>query len=143
MKVTRTFDFLDHLMDGLQRDDALTVKRNGKWEKFSTLQYKEFANNFSYGLLALGFKKGDKIVSISNNRPEWNFIDMGMTQVGVVHVPIYPNLGADEYRHILSHSDAKIVITSFEEYYEKIKKPAKEVDNIEKIYSFDPVEGVA
>ncbi len=143
MKVTRTFDLLDNLLDGLQRDDALTVKRNGKWEKFSTLQYKEFADNFSYGLLALGFNIGDKIVTISNNRPEWNFIDMGMTQVGVVHVPIYPNLGNKEYEHILTHSDAKIVITASSDYYEKIKKPAAKAKNVEKIYSFDPIDGVA
>ena len=127
----------------MQRDDALTVKRNGKWEKFSTLQYKEFADNFSYGLLALGFKVGDKIVSISNNRPEWNFIDMGMTQVGVVHVPIYPNLGASEYEHILTHSDAKIVITASADYFEKIKESVSKAKNVEKIYSFDSVEGVA
>ncbi len=142
MKVTRTFDLVDHLMEGLQRDDALTVKRNGKWEQFSTKQYKDFVDNFSYGLLALGFKKGDKIVTISNNRPEWNFIDMGMTQVGAVHVPIYPNLGPGEYEHILSHSDARIIIASFEEYYLKIKEPAEKAENIEKIYSIDPVEGV-
>lgn len=143
MKVTRTFDLVDRLLDGLQRDDALTVKRNGKWEKFSTLKYKEFVDNFSFGLLALGFKKGDKIVSISNNRPEWNIIDMGMTQVGVVHVPIYPNLGAKEYEHILSHSDAKIVIASSTEYYDKIKTPAGVSKNIEKVYSFDQIEGIA
>lgn len=143
MKVTRTFDLVDRLLDGLQRDDALTVKRNGKWEKFSTLKYKEFVDNFSFGLLALGFKKGDKIVSISNNRPEWNIIDMGMTQVGVVHVPIYPNLGAKEYEHIFSHSDAKIVIASSTEYYDKIKTPAGVSKNIEKVYSFDQIEGIA
>lgn len=142
MKVTRTFDLVDNLLDSLQRDDALTVKRNGEWEKFSTLKYKEFVDNFSFGLLALGFKKGDKIVSISNNRPEWNFIDMGMTQVGVVHVPIYPNLGAKEYEHILSHSDAKIVITSSTEYYDKIKTSAGISKNIEKVYSFDQIDGI-
>ncbi len=142
MKVTRTFDLVDHLMDGLQRDDALTVKRNGKWEKFSTRQYKEFADNFSYGLLALGYKKGDKILTISNNRPEWNFMDMGMSQVGVVHVPVYANLGSDEYNHILTHSDARMIIVSHHDFYLKIKQPAREAKNIEKIYSFDPVNKV-
>ncbi len=142
MKVTRTFDLLDNLLDGLQRNDALAVKRNGSWEKFSTLQYKEFADNFSYGLLALGFKKGDKIVSISNNRPEWNFIDMGMTRVGVVHVPVYPNLGSNEYQHILIHSDAKIAIASSTEFYEKIKKPVTHAVNVENVYSFDDINGV-
>ncbi len=143
MKVTRTFDIVDRLIENLQRDDALAVKRNGEWEKFSTLQYKEFVDWFSYGLLALGFNSGDKIVSISNNRPEWNFMDMGMSQVGVVHVPIYANLGHEEYQHILQHSDAKAVIASSVEFYDKIKKEAEQAPNIEKIYSFDTIENVA
>ncbi len=142
MKVTRTFDLIDNLMDGLQRDDALAVKRNGKWEKFSTVEYKEMVDLFSYGLMALGFKKGDKIVSISNNRPEWNFMDMGMAQVGCVHVPIYANLGHSEYKHILTHSDAKMILLSFQEFYDKIKEPAFESPNVEAIYSFDPIDGV-
>ncbi len=143
MEVTRTFDIVDQLLREKQRNDALAVKRNGKWEKFSTIQYKEFVDNFSYGLMALGFKKGDKIVTISNNRPEWNFVDAGMTQVGVVHVPIYPNQGKEEYIHILSHSDARMVIVSFQEYYDRIKGPLKKAPNIEKVYSFDKIKGMA
>ncbi len=142
MEVTRTFDIVDRLVEKLQRDDALAVKRKGKWETFSTLQYKSFVDHFSYGLLASGFKPGDTIVSISNNRPEWNFIDMGMSQVGVVHVPIYANLGHEEYTHILNHSDARAVISSHADLYEKLKTEANEAKNVEKIYSFDPIDGV-
>ena len=143
MKIERTFDIVDQLVEKLQRDDALAVKRNGKWEKFSTLQYKEFADNFSYGLLANGFKKGDKIVTIINNRPEWNFIDVGMAQIGVVHVPVYANLGMDEYEHIMTHSDARIVIVSSEEVYDRIKKAVKKAPNIEKVYSVDETKGLS
>ena len=142
MKIERTFDIVDQLVEKLQRDDALAVKRNGKWEKFTTLQYKEFADNFSYGLLASGFKKGDKIVTIINNRPEWNFIDVGMAQIGVVHVPIYANLGETEYEHILTHSDAKMVIVSSEVFYQKIKFAVEKTQQVELFYSVDAVEGL-
>jgi long-chain acyl-CoA synthetase len=143
MKIERTFDIVDQLVAELQREDALAVKRNGKWEKFSTLQYKEYADNFSYGLLASGFKKGDKIVTIINNRPEWNFIDVGMAQIGVVHVPVYANLGEIEYEHILTHSDAKMVIVSSEEFYQKIKLAVEKSGRVEKFYSVDTVEGLS
>ncbi|NOX45875.1 MAG: long-chain fatty acid--CoA ligase [Chlorobi bacterium] len=142
MKVLRTFDIVDQLMEKNQRDDALGVKRNGKWEKFSTAQYREFANNFSYGLMELGFRKGDKILTLSNNRPEWNFMDAGMSQVGVVHVPVYSNLGPAEYEHILSHSDAKIAVVSSKEFYDKLKVVASKAPKLEKIYSIDQVDGV-
>jgi long-chain acyl-CoA synthetase len=142
MEIRRTFDIVDQLVDKFQRDDALAVKRNGQWEKFSSLQYKEFVDDFSYGLLAAGFKKGDKILTVSNNRPEWNFIDMGMSQVGVVHVPIYSNNGPKEYEHILVHSDARIIIVSSQEFYNTLSTHAKIAPNIEKIYSFDDLDGV-
>ncbi len=142
MEITRTFDILDRLVKEFQREDALAVKRNGKWEKFSTLEYKEYVDNFSYGLLAGGFKKGDKIITISNNRPEWNFVDNGMAQVGVVHVPVYSNLGHEEYEHIFNHSDARVIIVSSKELYDKIKGRLKKAPNVEKVYTFDKINGI-
>ncbi|MCD6090469.1 MAG: long-chain fatty acid--CoA ligase [Bacteroidales bacterium] len=142
MEIRRTFDIVDQLVEKYQRDDALAVKRNGQWEKFNTQQYKEFVDDFSYGLLAAGFKKGDKILTVSNNRPEWNFIDMGMSQVGVIHVPIYPNNGQKEYEHILVHSDARIAFGSSQEFYDILSLYAKGAPNIEKIYSIDAIDGV-
>ncbi|MEN8118988.1 MAG: long-chain fatty acid--CoA ligase [Bacteroidota bacterium] len=143
MEIRRTFDIVDQLVEKYNKDVALSVKRNGKWDNFSTTEYKENVDNFSYGLLALGFKKGDKIATVSNNRPEWNFIDMGMGQIGAVHVPIYPNIGPDEYRHILKHSDAKIMIVSSDEAYEKLKPLVEETPTIEKLYTFNEVEDAA
>ena len=143
MEVTRNFDIVDQLVEKHNKDIALSVKRNGKWENFTTNQYKEFVDNFSYGLMKLGFEKGDKIASVSNNRPEWNFVDMGLGQLGVVHVPIYPNIGIEEYKHILKHSDARIMIVSSEEIYNKLKPLVDETPTIEKLYTFDKVEGAA
>ncbi len=142
MELKRTFDIIDLNIANQQREDALAVKRNGKWEKFSTKEYKEFVDAFSFGLLAMGFTKGDKIVTVSNNRPEWNFLDNGMTQVGVVHVPIYANQGPEEYEHILTHSDAKIVIVSSAEFYDKILEPSKKAPKLETIYCLDDIKGV-
>jgi len=143
MKITRTFDIVDSLLENYKKDDALAVKRYGKWEKFSTKEYANNVNLFSYGLLAMGFKKQDKIVTVSNNRPEWNFMDMGMAQIGVVHVPIYANLGQEEYEHILIHSDAKMVIVSSNDFYQKIKLAVKNTEQVKMIYSMDPVEGLS
>ena len=142
MEIKRTFDIVDLNFANHKRDDALAVKRNGKWEKFSTDEYKDFVDSFSYGLLAMGFKKGDKIVTVSNNRPEWNFMDNGMTQIGVVHVPIYANQGAAEYEHILTHSDAKIVVVSSKDFYDKIIEPSKKAPKLEAIYCLDKISGV-
>jgi long-chain acyl-CoA synthetase len=137
MNITRTFEIVDQLIEKYPKEVALSAKRNGKWDSFSTKEYKEMRDFVSLGLLAMGFKKGDKIITVSNNRPEWNFLDMGMTQVGVVHVPLYPNIGPREYQYIVDHSEARMIIVSGLEYYNKLKESADSSKNIEKIYSFD------
>ncbi|MCD6556172.1 MAG: long-chain fatty acid--CoA ligase [Bacteroidales bacterium] len=142
MDIKRTFDFLDNALENFPKDDAFSVKRNGKWDKYSTQYVKDKADLFSLGLIELGFKKGEKIATVSNNRPEWNIVDFGMEQIGIVHVPIYPTIGKVEYKHILSHSDAKILILSSKERYDFINPFIKEIPNIEKIYSFDTIDDV-
>lgn len=141
MEILRTFDIVSKMLAEFPKEDALAVKRNGQWEKFSTAEYRKLVDDFSYGLLHMGIEKGDKIFTISNNRPEWNIMDMGMSQVGAVHVPVYPNNSDEEYLHILNHSDARLVIVSSELFYEKIKPIAAKVSHVEKIFTIDQVAG--
>ena len=70
IQVTRIFDLLDRMKELYDKPDALAGKENGKWKKYSTGEYIRQAELFSYGLLEMGFSKGDKIATISNNRPE-------------------------------------------------------------------------
>ena len=141
MQIKRNFDILEKLVNETKPPVALAVKRNNKWETFTPQDYQKYANYFSYGLLELGFKKGDKIITISNNRPEWNFVDMGMGQIGVIHVPVYPNMSIGEYEFIFEHSEARMIIVSSAEYYLKAKTAADKLQNIEKIYTFDKLDG--
>ena len=76
MEVTRLFDLLPHYAKYFPKEDAVCGKENGVWVRYSTKDYIEKVNYISYGLMQLGIKKGDRIASISNNRPEWNFLDM-------------------------------------------------------------------
>jgi len=141
MEVTRNFDLLSRFEEKFPQADSLAAKRNGKWIKFSTKQYRENVNNFSYGLLEMGFKPGDKIATVSNNRPEWNFVDFGMAQVGVVHIPIYPTISDSDYQHILRHSAAKILIAHNQHLYDRLKPIIAGVEETSDIYSFDKIEG--
>ena len=100
--VTRTFDILQLALNEFPREDALGGKRDGKWYTFSTEEYNKKSHQFAFGLMALGLKKGDKVATVTTNRPEWNFVDMGMTQAGMIHVPVYPTIGSDEYEYIFS-----------------------------------------
>ncbi len=140
--VTRTFDILDRYLEEFPREDALGGKNNSTWYTYSTEAYYKKSHQFALGLLALGITKGDKIATITNNRPEWNFADMGMAMTGVVHVPVYPNISEDEYRYILNHSEAKILIAGDKKLYEKLNPFVSQIDSLQDIYTFDEVEGV-
>jgi long-chain acyl-CoA synthetase len=141
IEVTRTFDILERYLEEFPREDALGGKQNGEWYTYSTAEYYEKSHQFAMGLLAMGFKKGDKIATITPNRPEWNFADMGMAMTGVVHVPVYPTIGEDEYKYILEHSEARMVIVGDKKLFEKIHPLANQISEIKHVYAFEEVEG--
>ncbi len=142
MSVERTFDLLDRYKERLAKEDALCGKKNGVWQKFSSGDYIDFSNNFSYGLLEMGMKKGDKIITVSNNRPEWNFADMGMSMIGVVHVPVFTSLNAAEYQYIINHSEARLILVSDKKLYSIVSSAAATSGRPVQIYSFDEIDGV-
>jgi len=127
MQATRLFDLLINQLEKFPKPDALCSKINGQWVKYSTQQFKEYADNFSYGLLASGLNKGDKIGIIANNRPEWNFVDMGSLQAGIIDVPVYPTISETDLKYILNHAEVKIVFVSTAELYQKVNSIAKEI----------------
>lgn len=140
MKITRIFDLLEQHKNEFNKPNTFGAKIDGKWKDYSTDEFVDTVNNFSYGLLALGIKAGDKIATISNNRPEWNYADMGIMQIGAIHVPIYPNVTESEYDYILNHSEAKLVFISSDLIYSRIKKIAEESEVIKDVYSFEKLK---
>ena len=141
MEITRTFDLLERYRKNFIKEDALVAKRNGQWVRFSTDQYVRNSYLVSYGLLALGMRKGDKIATVTNNRPEWNFLDMGISMAGMVHVPVFTSLSESEYKYVLRHSDARMVFVSDRKLYETIAALADSIDTIAGVYTFDSVDG--
>lgn len=142
MEFKRTFDILQHGVELYNGRPVLAIKNNGSWIEFDIDKYREQADHLSYGLLALGLKKGDKVSTIANNRPEWNFVDMAVSQTGMVHVPIYPTIGNEEYRHILDHSETRVVFVADKALYEKLKPIVDEIPAIIGMYTFSSTEGI-
>ena len=141
MEITRTFDLLDRYLLHFNRDGVLNAKVKGQWKSYSAQEYNQFAHDFAYGLLELGFSKGDKIATISNNRPEWNFMDMGMAMAGITHVPIFPNLESKDYQHVLNHSDSKLVIVNDKKHLNRILPAMDNISHLKAYYTLDKIEG--
>ncbi len=141
MEFRRTFDLLENYRSEYNtHPDALAVKRNRKWEKFSSVEYLKKVDEVACGLLNLGFFPGNKIATITNNRPEWNFLDMGMARVGMIHVPVYPTINGGEFEHILTHAEVRAVVVSDKILYKKIKPIADQLPSIEFLFTIDEVE---
>ncbi len=141
MEIRRTFDLLERYKNRFNKEDAFVAKENGTWVKYSSEDYINNSHNISYGLLALGIKKGDKIATITNNRPEWNFLDMGIAMIGAVHVPIFTSLNENEYKHTLNHSESKLVFVSDKSLYNSIYPIVQESEVVNDIYTLNEIDG--
>ena len=99
---TRVFDLLETCVKPLNKEDVFACKIQGNWRKYSAQEVIDTVNRVSLGLLKLGVKRDDKIALISNNRPEWNFVELGVQQIGAVSVPMYPTITIEDYNYELS-----------------------------------------
>lgn len=143
MIISRVFDLLErYKQEFSNKPDVFVSKVDGKWKPVSSEEYIEDSYNFSYGLLAMGLKKGDKIATIAHNCPEWNIIDMGMSMAGVVHVPIFNTLCEEEYSYILKHSEVKAVIVGNKILYNTIFSAFKGIGDTGNIFTLKQLEGI-
>jgi long-chain acyl-CoA synthetase len=140
--ITRLFDFPYYQLENYNKLDALVTKQNGVWVKTSTQEYIDKANAISRALLRMGIQKDDKIAVISsNNRTEWNIIDIGILQTGAQNVPIYPTIAQEDYEYILNHSEAIYVFVSDIEVLTKVNNIKANVPSLKEVFSFNEIEG--
>jgi long-chain acyl-CoA synthetase len=142
MDITRVFDLLHRQVNEFPKKDALCGKVNGAWVKYSTDDFLHYANNISYGLMAMGIKKGDKIAIISNNRPEWNFVDFGVLQTGAILVPVYPTIAEADMHFIFNDAEVQYVFIANEDLYKKLSSALEGVKSLKDIYSFNKIKDV-
>ncbi len=141
--ITRLFDFPYYQLEKFHSiPDALVSKHNGAWIKTSTQEYIDKANAISRALLRMGIKKDDKIAVISsNNRTEWNIMDIGILQTGAQNIPIYPTISEDDYEYVLNHSESKYCFVSDEEILRKVNLIKDKVPYLKEVYSFNEIQG--
>lgn len=142
ISITRLFDFPYYQLEKNNIKACLVTKYNGKWIETSTQEYINKANAISRALLKLGVEKNDKIAIISsNNRTEWNIMDIGVLQTGAQTVPIYPTISEEDYEYILNHSESSYCFVSDEEVLRKVNSIKKNVPKLKEVYSFNEIEG--
>lgn len=138
--ISRVFDLLKFNKEKYNSQDVLASKVKGNWEKHSIDSFIGYADDISRGLLKIGIKKDDKVAIMSPNRPEWNFCDFGIMQIGAAQVPMYPTLSEKDIDFIIKDAEIKLIFVSDGLLFEKIEKVKKELNLELAIYTFDEVE---
>lgn len=141
VKEKRLFDILERLKENFSKEKMIAGKTETIWEFYSTEEYYWNAHYLAYGLMHEGLQPGDKVISITYNIPEWNFLDMALMMVGAIHVPVYPNMTNKDYEYIFQHSEAKFIFVRGEELYQRISEIVEHIPTIKKIFTFKNLHG--
>ncbi len=120
------------------KDDLMLYKKEGQYVPISTQEFAEKVKHFSLGLRELGLGPGDKMIILSENRPEWAISDIGNLCLGGITVPIYTTLVPEQIKYIIDDSDAKVVLCSKPDLWEKIWVVKNELTKVTHYISFDP-----
>ena len=144
---TRIFDFIDYQQAHFPQQKAFSYRHNGQnIAAYSTERVIELANQVSCGLLALGLKPGDTIGLICvKNRPEWTILDLGMAQIGVINVPVYPTISPAEYEYIFHEAAVKLCFVGDDtegSVLKKVRRAQLAIPSLTTIYTFDKTSSV-
>ncbi len=97
-----------------ERGDApfLWHKAGGAWHPTSWAEAARQVASLAAALKALGMKPGDRVMLVSENRPEFCISDLAIMAAGCVTVPTYTTNTERDHQHILENSGACAVIVS-------------------------------
>ncbi|MDQ3078292.1 MAG: long-chain fatty acid--CoA ligase [Pseudomonadota bacterium] len=90
----------------------LSARRNGGWHAISFAEAARQVAALAESLKRIGLKTGDRVMLVSENRPEWLIADLGIMAAGCVTVPTYTTNTERDHQHILANSGASAVIVS-------------------------------
>lgn len=113
-----------------KKDDFILHKKEGQYVPISTDEFESSVRNFSLGLKDLGHTAGERIIILAENSPKWFMADFANVCLGGVTVPIHTVLSPEQIKYVINNSDAKIVVCSSKELWEKIEAVRQDLPNV-------------
>ena len=122
------------------RGDApfLWAKHDGTWQSISWSDVARQVAAFAKSLRQLGLEKGDRVMLVSENRPEWCIADLGIMAAGCVTVPTYVTNTERDHQHILDNSAARAVVVSTAKLAKALMPAALRSSQAEFIITMEP-----
>ena len=87
-------------------------KQDGGWIAISWREAAERVASLAAALQAIGLTRGDRVMLVSENRPEWCISDLAVMAAGCITVPTYITNTERDHSHIIENSGARAVIVS-------------------------------
>ncbi len=117
---------------------AMREKDLGIWQSWSWSQVADEVRALACGLASLGFKHGDKLAIIGDNRPRLYWSMAAAQCLGGVPVPLYQDSVAEEMVYVLDNADVRFAIVEDQEQVDKLLETRDESSQIEHIMYDDP-----
>ena len=127
------------------RPDAVALRaRDGDgWQETTFAEYAEDACRVAAGLGELGVRRGDRVVLMMRNRPEFFVADMAALLVGATPISIYNSSAPEQVQYLVGHCEAKVAIVEDVDFLERFLKVRSELPALEHIVLMEDPEGVA
>jgi len=117
---------------------ALREKRFGIWRGISWGDYYRSTSAAAHALDALGVRPGDHVALISDNRPEWLYVDLAAQGIGARSVGVYQTSPATDVAYILGHCNAVVLFCEDQEQVDKAVKVADQTPSVRHVVVFEP-----
>jgi long-chain acyl-CoA synthetase len=135
--VTTISQLFSNTIKSFPREDLMRYKKEGQYVSISTEEFGNKVKYFSLGLKELGLNPEDKLVILSETRPEWVMTDVANLCAGGVTVPVYPSLMPEQIKYIVEDSNAKIVVYSDSEQGDKVAEIRADLANVTHYVTFE------
>lgn len=119
---------------------AFKYKQNGIYVEFDYSKLWDRIEKFAIGLLNLGIRNGDRVGIVSENRIEWAIVDVAISTIGAITVPIFPSTTPKQEEYIFNNCQAIAVIVSNSFQLNKILGVVNNVPSIRHIIILDNIE---
>jgi long-chain acyl-CoA synthetase len=129
-------EILLNTLKSYPKPEFLLVKRGETYAPISTAEFGTAIRHLCLGFKDCGLAKGDKLIILSENRPEWTMTDFACLCLGGITVPVYTTLVPEQIKYIINDSDAKFVVVSNEEMGAKIEAIKKDLPQVKHFVTF-------
>src|SRR5216117_3376217 len=117
---------------------AIREKDLGIWQSHTWHEYYARARRIALGLAALGFRRGDKVAIVGDNRPQLYWAVIATQALGGVPVPLYQDSIEKEMEYIVDHAEARFAIVEDQEQVDKLLALRARCPRLETIVYDDP-----